>query len=356
GKIEYDDGGFPQLRLLDDGEGWIDRETTGEEKPGTYVQWAPAQAPRLRLDEPIHLGPQSDTSLVSERVVNWRPPADESKPQTLEEFLVRRGVAYGLVDGRLSRLDGDGVRRGVPLGADVANLLGQQPLSKLPPELWEMVLREVALDPVSVPQVEAWLDKIKYVPGPYGGYRYLPGRVAELSGGLVDAWYVRELRLARAHWQGRLDDDGTLSFYDGTGVVDLMLRGFVDAAVRAPSGELPSVHGVFYVAEGDRDSFGAANAAVEAAADVESRLGEYPSGVVGVSAETLLDQVHIRTVVVPAGDLRIGTAQFDVFGQRPPGGLYGPEVYWNVDDPFWHQHTFLQETRVALAGLESEEA
>ncbi|MGW4135168.1 hypothetical protein, partial [Amycolatopsis japonica] len=357
GKLDYDDDGTPLLRLMGDGKGWIDRETTGEEKPGTYVQWAPAQAPRLRLDEPIHLGSQADTSPVSEKVVNWRPPADRSKPQTLEEFLMRRGLAHGLVDGRLSRLDGNGVRRGVPLGADMANLLGQQPLSKLPPELWEMVLREVALEPASVPQVEAWLDKIKYEAHAAGGYRYLPIRVAEMSGGLVDDWVVGELRLARAHWQGLLNDDGTLSFLDSQTVVALMVWGFVDAAVRARGrrGELPSAQWVFYVAKGDPDPGTAAAEVV--ANEVVFRLGQYPSsGVVEVSAETLRDQVRFRTEVVPAGDSRIGTAQFDVFGQRPPGGLYGPEVYWNVDDPFWHQHTFLQETRVALAGLESEEA
>ncbi|MGW4134970.1 hypothetical protein, partial [Amycolatopsis japonica] len=357
-KLEYVDC-RPRLTLLEDGTGWAGRKPGGgeEEEGAAYVLTAPARAPRLGLRQKVHLGPRIDTSPVSERVVNWRRPADESKPQTLKEFLVRRGVAYGLVDGWLSRLDGAGVRRGVPLGADVANLLGQQPLSKLPPELWEMVLREVALEPASVSQVEAWLDKIKYEAYPDGGYRYDPDDVARLSGGLVDVRAVEELRAARAHWQGRLDEYGMLEFSDSNEVVAAMVVGFVDAAVRAPSGELPSVHGVFYVAEGDPyPEEGADAETVQAMATVESRLGEYPSGVVGVSAEALGDQVHIRTEVVPAGDPRIGTAQFDVFGQRPPGGLFGPEVYWNVDDPDWALYSALQEVRVALAGLGSEEA
>ncbi|MGW4134137.1 preprotein translocase subunit SecA, partial [Amycolatopsis japonica] len=358
GKLAYARDGSPLITARDNGEGWIRKKPRGQkDERGTYTLTAPAQAPHLGLTEPIHLGPQIDTSLVSEKVVNWRPPADESKPQTLKEFLVRRGVAYGLVDGRLSRLGSDGVRRGVPLGADVANLLGQQPLSKLPPELWEMVLREVALEPASVSQAEAWLDKIKYEMLRYGGYRYSSLRVAEMSGGLVDAWVVEELRLARAHWQGRLNNDGTLSRPDSSGVVALMLRGFVDAAVRAPSGELPSVQWVFYVSEGAPDPVLAVHGAHRQAMEtVKSRLNQYPPGVVGVSAGALGDQVHIRTEVVSEGDTRIGTAQFDVSGQRPPGGLFGPAVYWSVDNPSWTLHSVLQRARVMLAGLGSEEA
>ncbi|MGW4134138.1 hypothetical protein, partial [Amycolatopsis japonica] len=342
--------GRPRLTLLDDGKGWRDRETTGEEKPGKYVLPPPVQAPRLGLDQAIHLGPRAGSSPVSQEVAEWRPdeeavkwwlPAGVSNQRTLKAFLLGRGLARWLRDGKLG---------GVVLSDDVADLLNEWPLSVLPPELLDMVLREVALDPASVPQVKAWLDKIKFEPGPYGGYHYSPDRIADLSGDLVDAWTVLELRLARAQWQGRLDYEGMLA-----GVVDqvvtLMLWGFVDAAVRAPSGELPSVRWVFYVAEEDPDPGSAAARVV--AAEVEYRLGQYPSGVAEVSAKTLAGQVRIETVDVPAGSSLIGTTRFDVYGQRPPGGLYGPEVHRKADE-VW-MHATLAEMRAELAGLDSEE-
>ncbi|MGW4134826.1 hypothetical protein, partial [Amycolatopsis japonica] len=371
-KIEYADDGSPLFTLRDDGTGWADKNPGGtEDEDGTpYLQTAPEQAPRLGLEQMIHLGPRTGSSAVTEMIVKWRPPADTSEPQTLKEFGLDRGIANWL---QLSRFaEGQ-------LDEDVKLLLDETRLgTELPLELLEMVRRQVELAPVAKADLEAWVDAIKDemavigylfeisemagmsgglvgdtgVAHPITGYSYSANRVAEMSGQLVDGWVVEELRgVARASWQGRLIESGEPTRIGGD-VVRSMLDGFVDAAVGAQTrhGVLPSVQGVLYVAEGDPGDL------PWLTERVESRLNEYPSGTVSVSAEELRDRVDVRPRVLPKGDPRIGTALFQVRNQRPAGGLFGPAAYRAVAD---QNQEFLSKLEVAdreLTGVAPEDA
>ncbi|MGW4135182.1 hypothetical protein, partial [Amycolatopsis japonica] len=178
-----------------------------------------------------------------------------------------------------------------------------------------------------------------------------------LSGGLVDAWVVQQMRgVARASWQMRLGDDDRVSFFD-RGVITEMLEGFVDAAVRAEPEALPSVRVVHYVAEGASGTW-AVGWRMLAESVVRSQLGEYWPDDADVEHETrvLLPRVGVQVVGVPAGDARIGTVHVDVDGQRPPGGMYGPETGYHVDNPNWAWADELLNARQALAGVDRGDA
>ncbi|MEU3771109.1 hypothetical protein AB0E55_39120, partial [Amycolatopsis keratiniphila] len=58
GRLVHLDG-VPMLRLAKDGAGWVWKEPGGAEKPAPYVLTAPSHAPRLGLQQPVHLGPRA---------------------------------------------------------------------------------------------------------------------------------------------------------------------------------------------------------------------------------------------------------------------------------------------------------
>ncbi|MGW4132314.1 hypothetical protein, partial [Amycolatopsis japonica] len=411
GKIEYDDGGFPLLTLLDDGEGWIDRETTGEENPGTYVQWAPAQAPRLRLDEPIHLGPQAPAPAellvppgpeIPARLVGWRPAEDETGrpigPRTLREYLrgypLLRGMVPWLRDGEQDLAQVSEKAKSFLAGTSLGQLpreffdmvwdqvkldktklfelnraqltweaespLAGTRLGNLPRELLDMVWKEMEQDLLEA--VEAWFADILNELDPSGaGYRYSDREVAKMSGGLVDEWVVDQLRgVAQASWQTRETSNGQLSGFDDV-VITEMLEGFADAAVRADSGGvLPNARVVRYVAKGTPDIW-VNHFRLAAQQVLQKRLAEYgwdDEKAESVAKSLALAQVGIQAVELPAGDARIGTVHFDVDGQRPPGGMYGPETTYDVDDPDWefHEHVLVARRSLADDGVDREDA
>ncbi|MGW4134035.1 preprotein translocase subunit SecA, partial [Amycolatopsis japonica] len=255
-------------------------------------------------------------------LVGWRPARDENGrrigPPNLLAYL-RTYWLWREVEPRLR----DGTLGKAQFGAK-SRRLGPN----LPAELRELVWQEAELDLVA--SVQAWLVDILNEKNSRGGHRYPPEDVAALSGGLVDARVVWDLREgAQADWHGRLRDGLTLELF---GVFDQMLAGFVDAAVRVRSGVLPSVRVELYVAKEDADSR-AARTLSSAKRMVRDRLARYPSEAVRVSAEVLLDQVDIQVRVVQPGDSRIDTVLIQVDGQRPPGGLYDPVAYQSVDAP-----------------------
>ncbi|WP_152521491.1 hypothetical protein, partial [Amycolatopsis decaplanina] len=269
-------------------------------------------------------GPDS-ASGVPREVVGWRPAMDESEPQTLREFLVRRAIEQWWRT--------------------------ETPLRDLPAELLDMVWQQLKLDPAPVEWVQAWFDDIADERTPQGDYRYSDGDVAAMSDGLVDEGFVEASRgVARAEWKGLLDEYGRLTDSDNT-VVRLMAFGFVDAVVRARPESLPRMRAEFFVAEGD-PGVGAEALRSRVARLVRDRLGEYPDDAPEVSVEDLLARVAIGSLVVPAGDSRFATARVSVEGQRPPGGLYGPIAYDYPKNPEWLTDLDLQEARDGLEGLD----
>ncbi|MGW4134701.1 hypothetical protein, partial [Amycolatopsis japonica] len=368
GTLAYARDGSVQIKARDNGEGWIRKHPRGkEDEQGTYTLTAPAQAPRLGLTKPIYLGPgNGESSLTAAApadeasampvsplsLVGWRPAKDETGqptgPQTLLELL-REYPLWRDIEPRLRDPELAKTPSGLLNGETDLVLAG----TKLPAELREMILEEAELDLVK--SVWQWLDDIlnemdpygKYV-YPYGNYAYSDSQVEAMSGGLTDAWVVEQLReLARADWHGQLIESDVLTLFGG-GVFTWMLRGFVDAAVRASTrgGVLPSVQGVLYVEQGDDTSAGKVREFAEQKVTNWLR-NYYRSG--SEAAQALLTLVDIRAREVPPGDARIGTAWVHVEGQRPPGGFYGWVAHSGVDGPS-------VEERLRQAGLTREDA
>ncbi|MFE5570077.1 hypothetical protein ACFQ68_34165, partial [Amycolatopsis japonica] len=358
GQLEYI-GGRLWLRLRKDGAGWIDKAAGGTEQPGTYVLTAPAQQPRLGLTRKLHLGRSIPAArgpvkpLVPANLVGWRPVQDETGqpigPQSLKALLRQ----YPLLRATAPWLKDGDQRTNAQAKAETESPLVGTRLGELPRELLDMVWEQAALG-----AADEWLAHALNERDPFGRFLLKAAEVAERSGWLADPWVVKELRFeARAILQARLHHTGELSFVDER-VFYSMLDGFVDAAVQAEPGALPLVRGTFYVAQGERRSLLShlRRLRKNAAARVKLGLASYPPGAVAISAKDLQKRVAIRISEKPAGDPRIGTAEFSVRGQRLPGGLYGPEVFWNAGDPNWQWHDRLHDEALpALNGLPPEQ-
>ncbi|MGW4133103.1 hypothetical protein, partial [Amycolatopsis japonica] len=402
-KIEYAEDGSPLFTLRDDGTGWADKNPGGtEDEDGTpYLQTAPEQAPRLGLEQMIHLGPQAPAldpapakPLVPGNLVGWRPKKDKSGPRNLRgylrEHLLLRGIAPWLGDvdpgsslpskelelllanpsfeqlppklkTMVRRLaDRDMAQQLKPgkarMKGEAESSLFRTRLGNLPRELLDMVWNEAERELFK--SAEAWFVHILNELNPDGlGFRYSAGSVARKSGGLVDAWVVEQLRgVARASWQARLNDSGDLSLFDD-GVVTEMLHGFVDAAVLAESEALPSVRVVHYIAEGTPGTW-ADDLRLGVQHLIRERLAQYPLDAAAAAAavDGFFKKVSVQSIEVQPGDERIGTVHFDVDGQRPPGGLYGPGAWVDPDDPAWDFHRHLADARPWLDGMDRGDA
>ncbi|RSN39921.1 hypothetical protein DMC64_36990 [Amycolatopsis sp. WAC 04197] len=158
---------------------------------------------------------------------------------------------------------------------------------------------------------------------------------------------------ARVTLETRLTDDGILS---GTGKtsLELMIDGFVDAAVQARTGALPRVQAAVFVAPESSTGTAGLNALVESR--VRSRLDEFPEEAVPVPAEHLLARVSIEAIVRPAGDAQVGVVQVRVDGQRASSGLYGPEVYSDPGNPLPAYREDVERARAELAELNPDHA
>ncbi|MFC3456181.1 hypothetical protein, partial [Amycolatopsis speibonae] len=155
---------------------------------------------------------------------------------------------------------------------------------------------------------------------------------------------------ARATWSGHLDGSGRLNGSQRRDV-ELMVEGFVDAAVAARPGHEPSLQGGVVVPPGSAAP-GRVWSLVKSV--VRNRLSAYPPGAAGISAKELLSRMKV-SAIAPSGDRSVGTVQLRVSGQRPAVGLFGPEVFTDPANPLPRRAEELARARAGLAGLEQSD-
>ncbi|ANN16067.1 hypothetical protein SD37_10710 [Amycolatopsis orientalis] len=248
-------------------------------------------------------------------VVKFRPAEDGTGPRNLREFLILRGISRRLAAGW-----------GGGTNAEIESLLEKVPrLGQMPLALFEMIARQLELDPVPIPRwVRAWLDNISDLRRTHDEWMYDSLKVEEFSGGAVDAWLVDQLRtVAREKWVGKLTAYGTLLLFDQL-QVERMVDGFVNAAAVSSANEsLPRVRARLFIAQGEhRLSPELMRELI--IREALTKLAEYQLGGTWLSAEELWNRIHIEPVEVSADDTKAGMVQVHVDGQRRPGGLYGP--------------------------------
>lgn len=273
-----------------------------------------------------------ETSAAPADVVGWRPAADETGPRDLREYLIERGVAR-----RMEFL--------------------RSRLGELPTELLLDIQEQVELDPAPVDWVREWVHSIATEdirPSTFQGnigVIHAPGRIVQLSGGLLGGWWTVQMARSRA----RVNWEGTLATPWSHHTVRQMVQGFVDAAVQESADAevrrrpvvLPRIRAVAFTSGGTGAGAEQLSSLVEEV--VWDRVEEYRSlDVVEVSEEELMVRVDIRPVELPEGDPRVGEVQVHVEGQRRLTGLYGPEAYSDSDNP-------LGQTRSAQLGRARKE-
>ncbi|RSN39695.1 hypothetical protein DMC64_37130 [Amycolatopsis sp. WAC 04197] len=255
-------------------------------------------------------------------MIRWKPPRQgQAGPATLNERVAQHTIH-------------DASRLG--------SFLDHSPQKPLLPELWRMIQDELALDAVPLSWARAWI-------GANDSVYARDTKMVELVGNGLNEEEIRSARgHARTTFERRVDSLGFLADAPRLRVV-AMVEGFVDAAVQAAAADLPRVSGAVFVSP--RSLTGVTSLLDLMDSTIKRRLGEYPPGVVTVTADQLLKQVSVTAITRPAGDEQIGVVQVRVDGQRALSGLYGPRAYSLPDNPLPDYREHLAEARTTLAGL-----
>ncbi|WP_460429075.1 hypothetical protein [Amycolatopsis oliviviridis] len=220
----------------------------------------------------------------------------------------------------------------------------------LAPELWRLIQEQVAADASPTPRswARSWIETMDSVRSPEGDV-YRSEDLAAASG-ILNAWEVDQARgRAREAFEGRLGDDGELD-RDSVASIELMVDGFVDAAVRANPDALPMIQAVVFAEQGSTGGTTLVRSLVEA--QIRFRLSQYPADALRTPMERLLSRVSFSLRTPQAGDERIGKVEVRVDGQREVSGLYGPAAFSDPDDPLPLHRDELEEARRDLADVD----
>ncbi|RSN19302.1 hypothetical protein DMC61_40210 [Amycolatopsis sp. WAC 04169] len=217
----------------------------------------------------------------------------------------------------------------------------------LAPELWRLIQEQVAADASPTPRswARSWIETMDSVRSPEGDV-YRSEDLAATSG-ILNEWEVDQARgRARVTFEGRLGDNGELG-RDDVASIELMVDGFVDAAVQASPDTLPVILGTVFAEPGATTML---RSLVEA--QIRFRFSQYPDGVVATSLERMLTRVSFSLRTPPAGDERRGKVEVRVDGQREISGLYGPGAFSDPEDPLPLHREELEEARRELADVD----
>ncbi|OXM44092.1 hypothetical protein CFP71_40930 [Amycolatopsis thailandensis] len=220
----------------------------------------------------------------------------------------------------------------------------------LAPELWRLIQEQVTEDPSPTPRgwARSWIETMDSVRTPEGElYR---SEDLAMASGILNAWEVDQARgRAREAFEGRLGDDGELD-RDSVASIELMVDGFVDAAVRANPDALPMIQAAVFAEQGSTGGTTLVRSLVEA--QIRFRSSQYPASALEVPMERLLSRVSLSLRTPQAGDERIGKVEVRVDGQREVSGLYGPGAFSDPDDPLPLHRDELEEARRDLADMD----